>query len=121
MKNKLLIGLTLIVMFLVGCGDYSSGNRVGTITKFSHKGFLCKTWEGEIALQGMTQQGANLWYFSIDPERRQGENNEENIALLNKALDEGKRVKLTYHEEIISGPCRSGTSNFIQKVEIFDE
>jgi hypothetical protein len=32
---------------------YSSGDRVGYVQKFSEKGYLCKTWEGEIVLVSM--------------------------------------------------------------------
>ena len=32
--------------------DYSEGERAGYIQKFSRKGWLCKTWEGELAMGG---------------------------------------------------------------------
>lgn len=46
---------------------YSDGERTGVITKFSHKGMLIKTWEGELNMGGFDQGGvATIWAFSVD-------------------------------------------------------
>jgi hypothetical protein len=76
---------------------YSEGFREGQITKLSRKGFLCKTWEGELAMRNFSHGGSlnqpkngvdNTFAFSItDP----------SVA---KKLDDssGAEVKLTYDQ-----------------------
>ena len=58
-------------VFGIGYG-YSNGERTGDIYKFSEKGLIWKSWEGEMYLGGMVSQGGNLqmekFYFSI-PQR----------------------------------------------------
>ena len=47
----------------------SEGTREGIVQKFSHKGNVFKTWEGEMVQQGFGQRGgnfnANYFYFSV--------------------------------------------------------
>lgn len=51
---------------------YSEGVRVGTIQKFSSKGVVNKSWEGELVMEGVkfktdsegTTRGGNVWRFS---------------------------------------------------------
>src|SRR5437764_11775610 len=49
----------LLLLFIVGVVawtwitlhfSYSTGERVGYIQKISRKGWICKTWEGELAM-----------------------------------------------------------------------
>ena len=51
---------------------YSSGERVGYVQKFSQKGWLCKTYEGEIAMVNLPGQIANTFQFTVrdDSSRR---------------------------------------------------
>ena len=44
---------------------YSRGERAGYIQKFSEKGWLCKTWEGEIAMVNMPGQAQEKFAFSV--------------------------------------------------------
>ena len=44
---------------------YSRGDRAGYIQKFSEKGWLCKTWEGEIAMVNMPGQAQEKFAFSV--------------------------------------------------------
>jgi hypothetical protein len=68
----------LILLFL-GCGGmfvgcdatYSEGYRDGTIQKFSHKGMIFQSWEGELAQAGFKVKAAanaesNAFEFSVD-------------------------------------------------------
>ena len=43
---------------------YSDGERAGILQKFSHKGWICKTYEGELALYVVGGVAPQLWYFS---------------------------------------------------------
>ena len=52
-----LLAALLVLLLLVAAyawvalsWSYSSGDRAGWVQKFSHKGWICKTWEGELAL-----------------------------------------------------------------------
>jgi ABC-type phosphate/phosphonate transport system permease subunit len=45
--------------------SYSRGERAGYIQKFSNKGWICKTWEGEIAMVNMPGQAQEKFAFSV--------------------------------------------------------
>lgn len=98
--------------------QYSDGARVGVINKFSEKGFMWKTYEGEMALEGISSTGntigANIWQFSIDG----NSNKKEDIARkLEKYRDSSTKVKVTYREIIGKVPWRGSTGYFVQNVE----
>ncbi len=44
---------------------YSDGNRAGILQKFSEKGWVCKTWEGELAMTTVPGVAPTLWTFSV--------------------------------------------------------
>jgi hypothetical protein len=45
--------------------SYSQGERAGYVQKFSRKGWICKTWEGEIAMVNMPGQAQEKFAFSV--------------------------------------------------------
>ena len=45
--------------------SYSSGERAGWVQKFSHKGWICKTWEGELALVSLPGSSVEKFYFTV--------------------------------------------------------
>jgi hypothetical protein len=48
--------------------SYSEGERAGILQKFSRKGWLCKTYEGELALYIVGGVAPQIWHFSTrDP------------------------------------------------------
>ncbi len=48
--------------------DYSDGDRAGVLQKFSHKGWVCKTWEGELAQYVVPGLAPQIWQFTVrDP------------------------------------------------------
>lgn len=76
MKKLLLIAALLSIATAVQAGDcYSEGVRVGVVQKFSQKGFVNKSWEGEMVQEGDRVRAAgngaavtNIWKFStLDP------------------------------------------------------
>lgn len=85
---------------------YSEGTRTGELIKFSKKGVLYKTWEGEIS-QGIS--GAQIFKFSVLDE------NDEVIEKLRE--NEGNYVKLTYVERYATFLFWGDTKYFIQHVE----
>ena len=69
---KTVIGLLLGAVLLLGGytwvalhWSYSTGERAGYVQKLSRKGWLCKTWEGEMALVSMPGTVAEKFYFSV--------------------------------------------------------
>jgi len=96
-------------MLLVGCGTYSQGARVGIITKLSQKGYICKSWEGEMNVgAGNGNFSPTTWDFTVeDPDV---------IKALLQHQEKGDRVKLDYTEEVVVWPCRADTKYFITGV-----
>ena len=85
---------------------YSEGTRSGELIKFSSKGVIFKTWEGEIS-QGIS--GAQIFQFSVlDKDKDVIKKLQEN---------EGKYVKLTYVERYATFIFWGDTKYFIQNVE----
>ena len=106
------LGALLLVLF----ANFSNGSRAGTIAKFSHKGVMIKTWEGQLLTGGMSgSDGGDLvsshWEFSVyrgdDPVLR----------AIEKAMDGGYRVKLHYEEKFFQFGWRGDTKYFVTKVE----
>ncbi|GAA0871924.1 6-phosphogluconate dehydrogenase [Gangjinia marincola] len=93
MKKILILFISgVLVLFLayfafVYFVTYSEGTRAGELIKFSKKGIISKTWEGEIS-QGIS--GAQIFSFSVL------DKNQEVIDKLQEY--QGKYVKLTYEE-----------------------
>ncbi len=86
---------------------YSEGVRSGELIKFSRKGVLFKTWEGEIS-QGIS--GAQIFPFSVL------DRDQEVIEALQEA--EGKYVKLNYEERYATFSWWGETKYFITHVEV---
>ncbi|MFC7358533.1 6-phosphogluconate dehydrogenase [Jejudonia soesokkakensis] len=85
---------------------YSEGTRAGELIKFSHKGVIVKTWEGEIS-QGIS--GAQIFEFSVLDQ------NEQVIEDLKEY--QGQYVKLTYVERFGTFFFWGDTKYFITAVE----
>jgi hypothetical protein len=67
---------------------YSEGNRAGVLQKFSKKGWICKTYEGELALYIVGGVAPQIWNFST---------RDENLAnQLSSAV--GQHIQLHYTE-----------------------
>lgn len=91
---------------------FSSGERAGYVQKFSRKGWICKTYEGEMALISMPGTVAEKFYFTVrDPE----------IAKqINRSL--GKRVALSYEQHLgVPSSCFGDTQYFIVGITVVDE
>ena len=117
LKTKLiLIGvlLTPIVLFSVyTCSaltvSYSDGFRGGILQKFSHKGWICKTWEGELAMTTVPGVAPVLWEFSVRDERVA----EDLVRVM------GKRIILHYKEyRYLPTTCFGETGYFVDRVEV---
>ncbi len=113
--------LTVVVLVLIGFGlwtwlalnwSYSDGERAGLLQKFSNKGWLCKTNEGELALYIVTGISPQVWDFTVrDPEA---------AAAVAKAV--GHRVQLHYTEHPgVLFACFGDTHYYVDRVTIVDD
>ncbi len=113
---KKILALIIIVIMAIFAGwyafvyyaAYSEGTRSGELIKFSNKGVVFKTWEGEIS-QGIS--GAQIFSFSV-------QDNEENII---KKLEQfqGKYVKVKYKERFAKVSWLGDTKYFI--IDVVEE
>ena len=60
----LLLGFAAYTAFVLRW-SYSDGERVGILQKLSHKGFVCKTTEGELALYVVAGMSPQIWNFTV--------------------------------------------------------
>ena len=92
--------------------SYSSGERAGYVQKFSKKGFIAKTWEGELALISFPGTLPEIFRFTVP--------SDEVAARINASM--GKRVKLHY-EQHIGLPSRifGESEYFVNKIEIVED
>lgn len=106
--------LVLVPLLLVGIWTaitlnyvYSTGDRAGYVQKFSKKGWLCKTWEGEIAMVTMPGTMPQIFSFTVRDERVARD--------IERLL--GQRVSLTYEEHPgIPFRCFGETRYFVESV-----
>lgn len=69
-----LVLAALVVMIAAGwtwltlSWSYSVGERAGVLQKFSRKGWICKTYEGEVAQYVVGGVAPQIWYFSVRDE-----------------------------------------------------
>ena len=89
--------------------SYSSGERAGWVQKFSHKGWLCKTWEGELALVSLPGSSVEKFLFTVHDDGAAKD--------IQQAV--GKRVTLHYEEKVgLPTSCFGETRHFVTKVTI---
>jgi len=91
--------------------SYSRGERAGYVQKLSKKGWICKTWEGEMALVSMPGTVAEKFAFTVP--------NDAVAQEINQSL--GKRVSLSYEQHLgIPISCFADTQYFITHVTPVD-
>ena len=114
--HKLLIAaVPIVVVLLFGLytwtaltWTYSSGERAGYVQKFSKKGWICKTWEGELALVSIPGTMSEKFYFTV--------RDDSVAARINLAM--GKRVALTYQQHMgLPTSCFGETEYFVAGVK----
>ncbi len=92
--------------------SYSEGERAGWIQKFSSKGWLCKTWEGELAMVSMPGSMSEKFFFTV--------RDDATAEQINKVM--GKRVSLHYEEKVgIPTSCFGETRYYATKVSAVEE
>jgi len=112
---SLLLLVVLVALYFTAAlkWSYSSGERAGWIQKLSNKGWICKTWEGELALVSLPGTSTvEKFIFTI---------NDENVAAeLSKAM--GRRVTLHYEEKVgLPTSCFGDTRYFVTRFTLASE
>jgi lysophospholipid acyltransferase (LPLAT)-like uncharacterized protein len=117
--HKLIIAAVLIVPVIVFAlytwsaltWTYSSGERAGYVQKFSKKGWICKTWEGEMAMVSIPGTMSEKFYFTV--------RDDSIAARINQSM--GKRVTLTYKQHVgIPTTCFGETEYFVADVKVVE-
>jgi 4-amino-4-deoxy-L-arabinose transferase-like glycosyltransferase len=115
----LVVGLLAVVVLLAGytwlvlTWSFSNGERVGVVQKFSHKGWVVKTWEGELLMvtDATAVMKPERFLFTV--------RNQATVDQINKYL--GKRVSLTYEQHKgIPTSLFGETGNFVVGVKLVD-
>ncbi len=108
--------LVLVVGFIIYTWitlswSFSKGERTGYVQKLSKTGWVCKTWEGEMAMVTMPGAIPDKFLFSVRDDKV--------AALINKYA--GKRVTLVYeHHKGVPTSCFGITEYFIVDVKAIE-
>ena len=114
------IAIVIMLMAVLGLGgwtwftltyNYSDGERAGYIQKFSHKGWVCKTWEGEMSMINYPGAAPEIFHFSVRDDKTA------------KAIEAvvGKRVSLHYEQHInVPSSCFGETEYFITSLRVIE-
>jgi hypothetical protein len=102
------IGLFALYIWAALSWTYSSGERAGYVQKLSAKGWVCKTYEGELILVSMPGTQAEKFFFTV-----------RNAAVAKKINETvGQRVRLIYEEHKgLPTNCFGDTNYFVTDVQ----
>ena len=108
-----LVLLTVAYFAVVLNWNYSSGERAGWIQKLSNKGWVCKTWEGELALVSLPgSSSVEKFFFTV--------RDDQVAAQLSDVM--GKRVSLHYEEKVgLPTSCFGETRHYVTKVTVSND
>jgi len=109
-----LLAVLLIIIVLAGVygmivwkWSYSEGERAGVVQKFSRKGWVCKTWEGELNMVVLPGALPEKFFFTVWDDGV--------AASINRNV--GRRVTLHYEEKVgLPTSCFGETRYYIKKV-----
>jgi len=89
--------------------SYATGERAGWVQKLSNKGWLCKTWEGELALVSLPGSSVEKFNFTVRDDKVAQE--------IMKVM--GKRVSLHYEEKVgLPTSCFGETRHYVTKIDL---
>lgn len=121
MKTIKFICLSLgLALVMTSCTEnYSNGERIGMITKFSQKGLVFDSWEGTLNTTQTGMNSAQPFEFSVDNDV----NDPKTIAALDSAATYGWKVKIKYHQTFGKNwfNNRGETNFFVNEVQVLDK
>jgi hypothetical protein len=110
-RTLLLLVLAAILLFALYTWSayhyaYAEGERAGYIQKFSKKGWICKTWEGELAMANLPGAMPEVFHFTV--------RNEEVAKRITASM--GERVSIHYHQHRgLPTTCFGDTTYFVDE------
>ena len=108
------IGVSGIALYTLAMlnWSYGSGERAGYVQKFSNRGYICKTWEGELAMVSMPGTMSEKFLFTV-----------REVAVAQKInANLGKKVALKYEQHIgLPTTCFGDTEYFVSDITVLDE
>lgn len=107
-----LVGLTALYFWAAFSWSYSSGERAGWVQKLSRKGWIWKTWEGELAMVSMPGAAPEKFYFTIT---------DDAVAeQINQLM--GRRASLHYEEKVgLPTSCFGETRHYVTGARVAEE
>jgi hypothetical protein len=117
------VGVTIVLLLVVALvltgytwgvlrWSYATGERAGWVQKFSRKGWICKTWEGEMAMVSMPGSTSEKFPFTV--------RDDAVAAEINKLM--GRRVSLHYEQKVgLPTSCFGETRHFVTGVSLVEE
>lgn len=107
-----IVALAVAYFYVALSWSYSSGERAGWVQKVTKRGWVCKTWEGELALVAQPGAAVEKFFFTIPDEAVA-----QQVA---KAV--GRRVSLRYEEKVgLPTSCFGDTRHFVVGLELMSE
>jgi len=112
----LIVGVPILCVaaytWLVLSWSFSTGERAGYVQKLSKKGWLCKTWEGEMALVSMPGTVAEKFPFTV--------RSDDIARQINDSI--GAKVAVTYEQHVgLPTTCFGETGYFVTAVKVVSE
>jgi hypothetical protein len=120
-KSKIIIWFfVVVILIIIGFAGYtwttlnlsfSNGDRAGYVQKFSHKGWICKTWEGELQMIPVPGAIPEKFLFSV---------RDDAIAQkINNAM--GKKVDLHYEQHKgVPTTCFGETEYYVTDIKVLE-
>lgn len=100
-------GVFALYVWITLSYNYSEGERAGYVQKFSRKGWLCKTWEGELAMVNLPGAMPEIFFFSVRDDAA--------ARRINGSM--GQRVSLHYEQHVgVPTSCFGDTQYFVTGV-----
>jgi hypothetical protein len=117
-KLRVLLGLLVLAALVAGYfwaamkWSYASGERAGWVQKLSRKGWVCKTWEGEMAMVSLPGSTAEKFPFTVW--------DDSTVEQINKLM--GRRVNLHYEQKVgLPTTCFGETRYYVTGVALVEE
>jgi hypothetical protein len=102
------IALFSLYVYIALNWSYSTGERAGFLQKVSHKGWICKTWEGELSLVAMPGAAPEKFLFTV----------RDDAVAQKVSAEAGKRVTLIYEQHKgLPSSCFGDTEYFVIDVK----
>jgi len=107
----IVVVLAVGYLLLVLNWSYSDGERVGYVQKFSNKGWLCKTWEGELAMFPVVAMQAEKFFFSV----------RDDAVAAKITQNMGKKMAIRYEEHKgVPTNCFGETPYYVVEVRLLE-